>query len=170
MNNSTDSPGMVAVLGDHNESKSIGSVRPTCTKYSAVMGECFIAYAVLNNKSNHDWLSSSGDDIYLSYHWHNSNGKVIVFDGERTSLREPVTRGATKCLPLTVKAPSISGPCLLEVTLIKEGKHWLDDMGLVRWLVSAQIDPPVVPMLSRRALGIQRSLKDAIEKQTMERN
>jgi hypothetical protein len=170
MNNSTDSRGLVKVLGDDNESKAIGSVRPTCTKYLAVNSEHFTVYAVLNNQSNHDWRSSPGDDIYLSYRWHNSNGKVIVFDGERTSLREPVTRGATKCLPLTVKAPSISGPCLLEVTLIKEGKYWLDDMGLVRWLVSAQIDPPAMPMLSRRAFRIHENLKDAIEKHKMERN
>lgn len=170
MNNSSDSRGLVGVLGDHNESKAMGSVRPTCTKYTAVSCEYFAVYAVLNNQSNQDWRSSPGDDIYLSYHWRNGNGKVIVFDGERTSLRVPVARGETKCLPLTVKAPSISGPCLLEVTLIKEGKHWLDDIGLVRWLVSAQIDPPTLPILSRRALGIQRILKDAIEKQAMEPN
>ena len=170
MNSSTDVRGLIEVLGDHNEGKSIGSVRPTCTKHTAVSCEYFTVYAVLNNLSNHDWRSSSGDDIYLSYHWHSSNGKVIVFDGERTSLRVPVARGETKRLPLTVKAPSISGPCLLEVTLIKEGKYWLDDMGLVRWLVSAQIDPPALPMLSSRAFRIHRNLKDAIEKNKMERN
>ncbi len=170
MNNSTHCRDLVAVLGDLNASKAIGSVRPICTKYSAVVGERFTAYAVLNNKTNHDWRTSSGEDIFLSYHWHNGNGKVIVFDGERTSLREPVARGEIKLLPLTVKAPSISGSFLLEVTLIKEGKYWFDDIGLVRWLVSAQIDPPALPMLSRRALKIRRSLKDAIEKQTMEGN
>ena len=170
MNNATDDRGLIEVLGDHNESNTIGSVRPTCTKYLAVNSEHFTAYVVLNNKSNHEWSSSPGDDIYLSYHWHNGKGKVIVFDGERTSLREPVARGETKRLPVTVKAPPISGPCILEVTLIKEGKYWLDDIGLVRWLVSAQIDPPALPMLSMRALGIQRILKDAIKKQTMEPN
>lgn len=170
MNNWTDSRGLVAVLRDQGESKAIGSVRPTCTKYSAVTGECFTAYAVLNNKSNQDWRSSSGDDIYMSYHWRNGNGEAIVFDGERTPLPIPVARGETKRLPLTVKAPSISGACFLEVTLIKEGRYWLDDMGLVRWLVSAQIDPPAMPMLSRRAFRIHKNLRDAIENQKMERN
>lgn len=170
MNNSMNSRGLIKILGDHNASKAIGSVRPTCTKHTAVSCEYFTVYAVLNNLSNHDWRSSSGDDIYLSYHWHSSNGKVIVFDGERTSLRVPVARGETKRLPLTVKAPFISGPCLLEVTLIKEGKYWLDDIGLVRWLVSAQIDPPALPMLTRRGYRIHENLRNAIEKQKKEGN
>lgn len=152
--------GLVRILGADSERKTIGSVRPVSTRFSAISGEFCTVYVVLKNDSPVSWCSSEGNDIYLSYHWYDTSGELVVYDGERSPIRDSIKPGEVRMIPLTVKTPPGSGDFFYEATLIREGHYWLDDCGLIRWLISAHIE---LPALSPRASQIYGKLRSAIK-------
>jgi hypothetical protein len=65
-------------------------------------------------------------NIRAAYHWLDTEGNVIVYDGHRTVLTSDLGPGDVSLLPLHVVPPAKPGSYLLELDLVHEGVRWFD--------------------------------------------
>lgn len=79
------------------------------------------------NQSLQKWGGNIFYPVNASYHWLNTDGNVVVAEGERTS----VVSYPGSCSPLTVNviAPPFSGDFILILTLVQECQFWFEDKG-----------------------------------------
>jgi hypothetical protein len=77
----------------------------------------------VTNTSLATWSTTGADPVDLSAHWLAADGTVLLWDGPRTLLGQPVAPGATVTLDL-VLAPPPPGAALLVVDLVAEGLRW----------------------------------------------
>jgi phosphomannomutase len=85
---------------------------------------------LLHSASPQLWAGSAANPLHLSYHWHDANGDVVVFDGERTALAQAgLGAGEVVEVSLKVLAPAAPGRYRLTVTLMQEGVCWFEDRG-----------------------------------------
>jgi phosphoglycerol transferase MdoB-like AlkP superfamily enzyme len=71
------------------------------------------------------WSSEEG--FAISYHWLDTAGEAVVWDGLRTPLPERVVPGASIELTATVEAPRRPGDYLLQWDVVQEGVRWLSE-------------------------------------------
>lgn len=64
--------------------------------------------------------------VLASYHWRTETGKMFIFEGCRTPLPIALSTGQQLTLPLKIQTPDRAGKYILELTLLQEGKAWLD--------------------------------------------
>jgi hypothetical protein len=83
----------------------------------------------VKNVSNFDWSSKEINPINFSYHWIDTEGKVIVYDGERTLLPEYLAPQKSTQLNAVIKSPSYPGNYNLILTMVQEYTAWFDDKG-----------------------------------------
>lgn len=81
----------------------------------------------VENVGSELWPASGQRMVVLSYHWLNSNGEVVVFDGLRTRLPADVSAGCATLLPMQVQVPTEKGTFQLLITLVQEGVAWFVD-------------------------------------------
>ncbi|RUR83319.1 hypothetical protein ACF3DV_16015 [Chlorogloeopsis fritschii PCC 9212] len=94
---------------------------------SGKSGETVKIPLIVKNTSNFVWKNAGTNPVNLSYHWLDDNGKVIVFDGERTPLPGSLpVRGLIK-LNATLKLPDNPGKYTLVLTMVKEYVAWFND-------------------------------------------
>jgi methyltransferase FkbM-like protein len=76
------------------------------------------------------WLSSQFryHPIHLSYRWFDTEGNVVVAEGHRTTLPEPLAPGASVRLDATVELPPTPGAYELCLTMVQEHFAWLDEV------------------------------------------
>lgn len=70
----------------------------------------------------------AGGPIRLAYHVRDTRGRVIVFDGERTTLPEALPPGHSARICARVTAPEVTGPIVVEWDLVHEGVTWLSQV------------------------------------------
>ena len=77
----------------------------------------------VTNTSIATWSTTGASPIDLSAHWLAADGRVLVWDGPRGSLGQPLAPGAsvTVNLPLATPPP---GAAMLVVDLVAEGLRW----------------------------------------------
>lgn len=81
----------------------------------------------VSNDSGVDWLSRGDNPVHISYHWHDPDGAVAIFDGERTKLPDlELPSGRTKRQRMRIIAPARAGIYQLTVTLVQEGVRWFE--------------------------------------------
>lgn len=78
------------------------------------------------NLSNFDW----GSDVNLSYHWYDAAGKVIVWDGLRTTLAG-MKRNEVRIVQMQVAVPSTLGTYILRPDIAREGVTWFSGQGMM---------------------------------------
>lgn len=82
----------------------------------------------LFNDSDYVWSSVGDKPVYLSYHWLDAQGNVIVFDGVRSSLigkkLMPMESAPQKMQILTPPSP---GSYILLATVVQESVRWFED-------------------------------------------
>lgn len=61
-----------------------------------------------------------------SYHWRTESGEMAIFDGCRTPFPIELSAGQQLTLPVKIKTPEQPGNYILELTIVLEGKAWLD--------------------------------------------
>jgi SAM-dependent methyltransferase len=72
-------------------------------------------------------LSSAGTTpVHLAYHWRDSDGQLIEWEGVRSRLPIDLVAGRTMTVPMLVRTPRVEGTYMLELTLVHEQVHWLD--------------------------------------------
>lgn len=65
----------------------------------------------------------------VSYHWYDSAGNLLVWDGARTQLAQDIAPGASTTVSLAVRTPAAPGQYTLVVDLVEEGVTWFADDG-----------------------------------------
>ena len=80
---------------------------------------------VAANDCSHSW--SSADGFAISYHWLDTAGETVVWDGLRSPLPEIVTPGESVALTVSVEAPRVPGDYYLRWDVVQEGVQWLSE-------------------------------------------
>jgi hypothetical protein len=83
----------------------------------------------VHNTSDFAWIAVGDHAVHFAYHWLDKEGKVVVFDGVRTNLKEDLPVGGTEKLSATILAPSAPGDYTLRLTMVEEGVAWFNDRG-----------------------------------------
>lgn len=78
------------------------------------------------NLSNFDW----GSDVNLSYHWYDAAGKMLVWDGLRTTLAG-MKVGEVRIVQMNVTTPTTIGSYVLRPDIVREGVTWFSDRGMM---------------------------------------
>ena len=80
--------------------------------------------ATVANAGTVAWPAKSGGAVTLSYHWRDTGGRVVVWDGERTALDAALDPGETTRKPIRIVPPSVPGRYVLELDAVRDGLGW----------------------------------------------
>lgn len=97
----------------------------------------------LENAGSAPWRSERDLGLQLSYHWLDSLGNPIVWDGARTAFTRPVAPGETIELEAEVVAPRPPGGYRLAFDLVQEHRFWLQELGCVPLDVPVEVQPRI---------------------------
>ena len=87
--------------------------------------ERFSIQVEITNHTNEVWNSLGPNPINVSYHWTDTSGNMVIFDGERTQLSgSSIGAKETKEQFVQIVSPQEKGKYKLVVTLVQEGKRW----------------------------------------------
>lgn len=74
------------------------------------------------------WFGSRGPNpVNAAYRWRRG-GRVVVSDGVRTPLPEPIAPGGAATIDLAVEVPATPGEYELVFSLVQEGYAWFDQL------------------------------------------
>ena len=108
------------------------------------------ARLVLENTGSATWRSRGEDGLQLAYHWLDTRGNAIVWDGHRTPFPRPIAPGETIELDAPVTAPRPPGRYLLRFDLVEEHRFWLSDVGVE----TLDVELDVEPLIAERRLAV----------------
>ncbi|MDO8506723.1 MAG: SpoIID/LytB domain-containing protein [Candidatus Limnocylindria bacterium] len=78
----------------------------------------------LTNTGNQPWNVAGANPVNLAYHWYDTSGAAVVWDGGRTKLAAAVAPGAGATVTASLTAPDAPGAYTLRFALVKEGVAW----------------------------------------------
>jgi SAM-dependent methyltransferase len=102
-------------------------------------GERFQLTLRLTNTGWLPWNSADREPVLVSYHWLDSKGRSLAFDGMRTPLAEPVPPEHSVETVLQVEAPTAPGRAILAIDLVHEGVTWFSQQGVVPYRMNVRI-------------------------------
>jgi hypothetical protein len=108
------------------------------------------ARLVLENGGGATWRSRGEEGLQLSYHWLDTHGNAIVWDGARTAFPRPVGPGETIALDVALAAPRPPGTYVLRFDLVEEHRFWLSEIGVE----THDVEVEVVPLIAARRLAV----------------
>ncbi|HLT37433.1 MAG TPA: sulfatase-like hydrolase/transferase [Enhygromyxa sp.] len=76
----------------------------------------------LQNLGTESWSEATGD--HLAYHWLNTDGEVVEYDGRRTSFAKPVGPGERVVIEAVLRGPAKPGRYRLQWELVREHERW----------------------------------------------
>ncbi len=91
------------------------------------------------NTSQNKWPSIGLRQVNVSYHWLDSAGNLLEYDGKRTPLLYDVGPGNVIRMWASVIAPAQPGDALLKMTLVQEHVGWFDEHGSVPAVIEAMV-------------------------------
>jgi hypothetical protein len=103
-----------------------GSIDPTGTPASLPARLTTPVAIRVQNLSNFDF----GADVNISYHWYDSSGKTVVWDGVRTSLAG-LRQNEVRPVSVAVQAPPSAGSYTLRFDMVREGLTWFSSQGMM---------------------------------------
>ena len=113
-------------------------------------GAAGVARLVLENRGGATWRSRGADGLQLSYHWLDTRGNAIAWDGLRTPFPHPVAPGEAIELDAPIEAPRPPGRYLLRFDLVEEHRFWLSEVGVA----TLDVDVEVEPLIAERRLAV----------------
>ncbi|HWN21124.1 MAG TPA: hypothetical protein VNP93_04080 [Gaiellaceae bacterium] len=102
------------------------------------------------NAGSATWRTRGEAGVQASYHWLDSLGNAIVWDGPRTAFEHPVEPGADVELELALRAPQPPGRYRLAVDLVEELRYWFAEVGSS----PLELDVEVQPRIDERRLAV----------------
>jgi hypothetical protein len=104
----------------------------------------------LENAGSAAWRSRGKEGVQLAYHWLDTLGNPIVWDGTRTPFPRQVEPDETVEVVVPVLAPRPPGSYRLAFDLVEELRFWFQEVG------SAPLDlaVDVRPRIGERRLGV----------------
>jgi hypothetical protein len=105
----------------------------------------------LENAGTAPWRSRGREGVQLAYHWLDTLGNAIVWDGTRTAFRDVVGPGESVEVESPVLAPRPPGRYRLAFDLVEEHRFWFAEVG------SSPLDVPVEvrPRIDERRLAVE---------------
>jgi hypothetical protein len=97
----------------------------------------------LENAGSAPWRSEGNVGLQLSYHWLDSLGNPIVWDGARTAFPRAIAPGETLELDAEIVAPRPPGGYRLAFDLVEEHRFWLEELGCVPLDVPVEVRPRI---------------------------
>jgi hypothetical protein len=89
-------------------------------------GVVFAVPVRLTNLSD-QWIASKRPyPVLLSYHVHDADDALVVYEGRRTRLECPVPPAGIITQTMLVDAPSVLQRYTLHLTVVQEGRFWFD--------------------------------------------
>jgi N-acetylmuramoyl-L-alanine amidase-like protein len=110
----------------------------------------------LGNTSNFNWAAAGANPVTLSYHWINSAGQTVVWDGLRTKLSADVPAGQLAQVEATLAFPSAPGTYTLRWDLVQEGVSWFSGKGVRMAEQTVTVRPFVAPFYGG-SLGVDQT-------------
>lgn len=114
-------------------------------------GVAHVARVSLENAGTATWRSHGTDGVQASFHWLDSLGNPIVWDGPRTPLPRAVAPGEQVEIELVVSAPKAPGPYRLSFDLVEEHRFWFEEVGCTPLTVELE----VAPRITERRLAVR---------------
>ena len=105
---------------------------------------------MLENGGAATWRSRGADGLQLSYHWLDTHGNAIVWDGTRTAFPQPVAPGETVAVDVPLDAPRPPGRYVLRFDLVEEHRFWLSELGVG----THDLEVDVAPLIAERRLAV----------------
>jgi hypothetical protein len=102
-----------------------GSLDVSATPSSLAANATSLYTIKVQNLSNFPW----GSNTNLSYHWLDSSGNAIVWDGLRTSLSR-IAPNELRAVSVRVAPPQTPGTYTLRYDIVQEGVTWLSGAGM----------------------------------------
>ncbi len=93
---------------------------------TAIAGATLTVAVQLQNTGDEPWTTAGANPVNLTYHWYDSSGTAVVWDGLRTPLPAAVAAAGAVTVNATVRAPAAAGAYQLRFALVKEGIAWFD--------------------------------------------
>lgn len=116
--------------------------------------ECWWQSVRLFNASGQDWQSTYVHPMYLSYHWYDEAGNLVLFDGLRTPLPGGRLAAGALCeVQVEIAAPATPGRYRLQLLPVCEGHSWFDELGFT----PANIPVKVLPHKDRAKIKDKRA-------------
>lgn len=109
------------------------------------------ARVAVENAGSATWRSDAKEGVQIAYHWLDSLGNPIVWDGIRSALERPVGPGERAEVGVALAVPMPPGDYRLVFDLVHEHRFWFAEVG------SPTLDLPVavLPRIARRALAVR---------------
>ena len=114
-------------------------------------GRMELARIELENAGSASWLERPGAALFLSYHWLDTGGNPIVWEGLRAALPRRVAPAERLLVDLPVRGPIPPGRYRLALDVVDEGRFWFAELGNRR----LELDLDVAPRLATRSLAAQ---------------
>jgi uncharacterized membrane protein len=92
--------------------------------------QLYVVKVTVVNRGIQSWVSQTTYfPVRLSYHWRDSRGKTVVWDGVRTDFPYPVRPGQTFTARAILITPEQPGSYTLEWDLVQEEINWFSERG-----------------------------------------
>lgn len=82
----------------------------------------------ITNTGNVTWEANS--EFAVSYHVFDADGRLLTWDGRRTSLEGKLRPGQSRTVSVSYNIPTRSGTYFLNTEVVREGIAWLSDYGV----------------------------------------
>ncbi len=90
----------------------------------AVSGSSTTVPITVANTGNFTWPAAGATPVTLSYHWIDSAGRTVIWDGLRTRLSADVPPGQAVTLQASLVFPAGTGTYTLKWDMVEEGVAW----------------------------------------------
>ena len=110
--------------------KTFGATYQPQVQALAVSGAQTAVPITVTNSGNFTWAAGGATPVDLSYHWADSAGRTVVWDGLRSNLAADVPAGGSQTLQAAVQFPTAPGTYTLRWDLVQEGVAWFSGQGV----------------------------------------
>ncbi|HUG05542.1 MAG TPA: SpoIID/LytB domain-containing protein [Candidatus Limnocylindria bacterium] len=83
----------------------------------------------LRNRDVVTWPAAGEEAVRLSYHLYDAAGRVVAWDGVRSSLPSDLPAGGGEVVPMTVAVPALTGIYTVKPDLVRDGVGWFSAQG-----------------------------------------
>jgi len=126
---SRDDPARTARADTTDQTKAIAY--PEGPELPASPGETRSVDVLIRNEGNATWEAAGANAVKLSYHLYDVTGKLLAWDGLRTTLPYDISPGFGSALALRVALPARTGVYSIKPDLLRDGQAWFSSAGAV---------------------------------------
>ena len=104
---------------------------PDGPELPASPGETRSVEVLVRNDGSATWPAAGSSAVKLSYHLYDAVGKLLAWDGLRTTLPYDIAPGYNGALSLRVALPAKTGVYSIKPDLLRDGQAWFSAAGAV---------------------------------------